>query len=184
MRSRPMPSSACSWRHGKSLPPGSSSCRSCCRRRRRCLRWIVNDILSGTLFINIALTLYRTFAGFLLAAVVGVVIGILMTRMVSVRWFFDPILSFGLPLPKVALLPVFMLWFGLFDASEDSDGRVLRLLSDHRLDLAWHARRRARASLVGSLARREGSRDPMGNRPAGRPAANPDRPADCACRSA
>ena len=82
------------------------------------LRWIADDILSGTLIINIALTLYRTFVGFALAAIVGVVIGILMTRMVSVRWFFDPILSFGLPLPKVALLPVFMLWFGLFDTSK------------------------------------------------------------------
>jgi ABC-type nitrate/sulfonate/bicarbonate transport system permease component len=41
-----------------------------------------------------------------------------MTRTVSVRWFFDPLVSIGLPLPKVALLPVFMLWFGLFDASK------------------------------------------------------------------
>ena len=82
------------------------------------LQWIANDILSDTLLINIAITLYRTFFGFLLAASVGVTIGILMTRVVSVRWFFDPVLSFGLPLPKVALLPVFMLWFGLFDASK------------------------------------------------------------------
>jgi taurine transport system permease protein len=82
------------------------------------LQWIADDVTSGNLFANIAVTLYRTFAGFALAAIVGVVIGILMTRVVSVRWFFDPVLSFGLPLPKVALLPVFMLWFGLFDASK------------------------------------------------------------------
>lgn len=82
------------------------------------LRWIADDVLSGALITNIALTLYRTFMGFALAAIIGVAIGILMTRMVSVRWFFDPILSFGLPLPKVALLPVFMLWFGLFDTSK------------------------------------------------------------------
>jgi ABC-type nitrate/sulfonate/bicarbonate transport system permease component len=82
------------------------------------LRWIADDITSGTFAVNVALTLYRTFAGFLLAAIVGVAIGILMARMASVRWFFDPILSFGLPLPKVALLPVFMLWFGLFDAAK------------------------------------------------------------------
>jgi ABC-type nitrate/sulfonate/bicarbonate transport system permease component len=82
------------------------------------LQWIADDITSGTFAVNVALTLYRTFAGFLLAAIVGVAIGILMARMASVRWFFDPILSFGLPLPKVALLPVFMLWFGLFDAAK------------------------------------------------------------------
>jgi ABC-type nitrate/sulfonate/bicarbonate transport system permease component len=82
------------------------------------LRWIASDVSSGTFFINAGITLYRTFVGFLLAAIVGVAIGILMTRTVSVRWFFDPIVSFGLPLPKVALLPVFMLWFGLYDASK------------------------------------------------------------------
>jgi ABC-type nitrate/sulfonate/bicarbonate transport system permease component len=82
------------------------------------LQWIIDDVRSGNLAINVAITLYRTFMGFLLAALVGVTIGILMTRVVPVRWFFDPILSFGLPLPKVALLPIFMLWFGLFDASK------------------------------------------------------------------
>jgi ABC-type nitrate/sulfonate/bicarbonate transport system permease component len=82
------------------------------------LRWIADDVRSGTLIGNVALTLYRTFMGFALAAVVGVAIGISMARVASVRWFFDPIVSFGLPLPKVALIPVFMLWFGLFDASK------------------------------------------------------------------
>jgi ABC-type nitrate/sulfonate/bicarbonate transport system permease component len=82
------------------------------------LRWIADEVLSGVLFKNAALTLYRTFSGFALAAIIGVAIGILMARVASVRWFFDPIVSFGLPLPKVALLPVFMLWFGLFDASK------------------------------------------------------------------
>jgi taurine transport system permease protein len=89
------------------LPPPSSV-----------LSWIVDDATSGNLVANIAITLYRAFAGFTLAAIVGVIVGILMTRVVSVRWFFDPVLSFGLPLPKVALLPVFMLWFGLFDAAK------------------------------------------------------------------
>lgn len=82
------------------------------------LRWIADDVRSGALIGNIALTLYRTLMGFALAAIVGVAIGILMARVASVRWFFDPILSFALPLPKVALIPVFMLWFGLFDASK------------------------------------------------------------------
>jgi len=82
------------------------------------LERIANDLMSGALLYNIGITLYRTFCGFVLAAVAGVTIGILMTRMISVRWFFDPLVSIGLPMPKVALLPVFMLWFGLFDTSK------------------------------------------------------------------
>jgi ABC-type nitrate/sulfonate/bicarbonate transport system permease component len=34
------------------------------------------------------------------------------------RWFFDPLVSIGLPMPKIAFLPVFILWFGVFDASK------------------------------------------------------------------
>jgi len=43
---------------------------------------------------------------------------ILISRNASIRWFFDPLVSIGLPMPKIALLPVFMLWFGLFDLSK------------------------------------------------------------------
>lgn len=82
------------------------------------LRWIGNDLWSGQFFINTAWTLYRALMGFLLAAVSGIGIGILMVHLRWVRWFFDPIVSIGLPIPKIALLPVFMLWFGLYDASK------------------------------------------------------------------
>jgi ABC-type nitrate/sulfonate/bicarbonate transport system permease component len=82
------------------------------------LERIANDLMSGTLIYNIGITLYRTLCGFALAAVTGVVIGVLMARKPTVRWLFDPLVSIGLPMPKVALLPVFMLWFGLFDTSK------------------------------------------------------------------
>ncbi|MGH7089329.1 MAG: ABC transporter permease, partial [Stellaceae bacterium] len=35
-----------------------------------------------------------------------------------VNWFFDPIISVGFPMPTVAFLPIFMLWFGLYDTSK------------------------------------------------------------------
>lgn len=79
---------------------------------------IAHDLVSGKLLIDIALTLYRTIAGFGLAAIVGVTLGLLIARVNAVRWFFDPIISAGLPMPKIALMPIFMLWFGLFDASK------------------------------------------------------------------
>jgi ABC-type nitrate/sulfonate/bicarbonate transport system permease component len=79
---------------------------------------IATDLMSGALLYNIGITLYRTLCGFVLAATFGVGIGIMMMRVLPVRWFFDPLVSIGLPMPKVALLPVFMLWFGLFDLSK------------------------------------------------------------------
>jgi ABC-type nitrate/sulfonate/bicarbonate transport system permease component len=43
-----------------------------------------------------------------------------MARNAVVRWFFDPIVSVGFPMPKIAFLPIFMLWFGLYDLSKIS----------------------------------------------------------------
>lgn len=79
---------------------------------------IGQDLVSGPLLTDIAITLYRTLVAFGLATVVGVTLGILVSRIVAVRWFFDPLISIGLPMPKIALLPIFMLWFGLFDMSK------------------------------------------------------------------
>jgi taurine transport system permease protein len=78
------------------------------------------DTLSGEVAINLGLTLYRALAGFAIAGVAGVAIGILMTRRKWVRWFFDPIVSVGFPMPKIAFLPIFMLWLGLYDVSKIS----------------------------------------------------------------
>jgi ABC-type nitrate/sulfonate/bicarbonate transport system permease component len=78
------------------------------------------DAASGELAINLGLTLYRALTGFAIAGVAGVVLGILMTRRPWVRWFFDPIVSVGFPMPKIAFLPIFMLWLGLYDVSKIS----------------------------------------------------------------
>jgi ABC-type nitrate/sulfonate/bicarbonate transport system permease component len=76
------------------------------------------ELVNGEFWINAAHTLYRALSGFAIAATLAVSIGIGMARFRLVRWFFDPILSVGFPMPKVAWLPVFMLWFGAYDASK------------------------------------------------------------------
>jgi ABC-type nitrate/sulfonate/bicarbonate transport system permease component len=78
------------------------------------------DAMSGELWVNLGLTLYRALAGFAIAGLLGVVLGILMTRRPLIRWFFDPIVSVGFPMPKIAFLPIFMLWLGLYDTSKIS----------------------------------------------------------------
>jgi ABC-type nitrate/sulfonate/bicarbonate transport system permease component len=79
---------------------------------------LFQDVLSGEAVRGIALTLYRAGVGYALAAVFGVAIGILIARIAVFRWFFDPLVSIGLPMPKIAFLPVFILWFGVFDQSK------------------------------------------------------------------
>ena len=79
---------------------------------------IGNDAWTGDLWINTALTLYRALTAFLICAVFGVVIGMAMSRSVIANWFFDPIISVGFPMPKIAFLPVVILWLGVYDVSK------------------------------------------------------------------
>lgn len=82
------------------------------------LERIWSDALSGELAINTGLTLYRALTGFAICAVVGVAIGMAMSRNVVANWFFDPIVSIGFPMPKIAFLPVVILWLGVYDVSK------------------------------------------------------------------
>jgi ABC-type nitrate/sulfonate/bicarbonate transport system permease component len=81
---------------------------------------IYTDALGGDLWINLGLTLYRAMTGFVIATVGGIALGALMSRVRWVHWFFDPIISVGFPMPKIAFLPVIMLWLGLYDVSKIS----------------------------------------------------------------
>jgi taurine transport system permease protein len=79
---------------------------------------IATDAIAGTLWLNLGLTVYRAMTGFLIAAIGGVALGAAMSRSRSARWFFDPIISVGFPMPKIAFLPIIMLWFGVYDLSK------------------------------------------------------------------
>jgi ABC-type nitrate/sulfonate/bicarbonate transport system permease component len=81
---------------------------------------IWSDGASGELAINVGLTLYRAVVGFLIAACGGIVLGMAMSRSVAVHWLFDPVISVGFPMPKIAFLPVVILWLGFYDVSKIS----------------------------------------------------------------
>jgi ABC-type nitrate/sulfonate/bicarbonate transport system permease component len=77
------------------------------------LRQLAVVTADGELFPPLATSLYRTTAGLLLAGAVGVPLGFLLVRSRIVRWLFEPLVGFGMPAPKLALIPVFTLWFGI-----------------------------------------------------------------------
>jgi energy-coupling factor transporter ATP-binding protein EcfA2 len=47
-----------------------------------------------------------------------IVLGTLAARNAFFRWLLDPLVSVGFPAPKISLLPIFILWFGLGDTSK------------------------------------------------------------------
>jgi len=82
------------------------------------LERIWSDLVAGDLLINTGVTLYRALTGFLIGAVAGIVLGMGICRNRLANWFFDPIISVGFPMPKIAFLPVVMLWLGVYDMSK------------------------------------------------------------------
>jgi len=78
---------------------------------------LVAMITSGTLFVHVLYTLYRILIGLAFAAAVGVPLGMLMGRFRSVERFVLPLVSVLSPVPSLAWVPVFILWFGLGDAA-------------------------------------------------------------------
>lgn len=79
---------------------------------------IWEDLLAGTVLVDLGLTLYRALLGFVIGAVIGIPAGILMARSAVMRWFLDPLVSVGFPMPKIAFLPIFILWFDIYDTSK------------------------------------------------------------------
>jgi len=82
------------------------------------LERIWSDLIAGDLLINTGVTLYRALMGFLIGAVAGIALGMGICRNRLANWFFDPIISVGFPMPKIAFLPVVMLWLGVYDMSK------------------------------------------------------------------
>jgi NitT/TauT family transport system permease protein len=73
--------------------------------------------LNGVLPHHAFDTLVRLSAGFVLAALIGVTIGVLMGRSRRAEDIFLPLVSIGAPIPGLAYAPLFLLWFGLGNVS-------------------------------------------------------------------
>jgi NitT/TauT family transport system permease protein len=70
-------------------------------------------IADGTMLLHALYTLERVLIGCGLAVAVGLPLGILMARHRPVENFVLPLASALMPIPSLAWVPVFILWFGL-----------------------------------------------------------------------
>lgn len=70
-------------------------------------------LASGALVRHAAISLYRELAGLALSIVVGIAFGVGMARIGWMRTVFRAPITFIYPLPKTALIPILLVWFGL-----------------------------------------------------------------------
>lgn len=70
-------------------------------------------IMDGTLVNHLSITLYATFWGFLIGSVVGFTLGLLFGRFKALADVLDPYITALYSIPKIALAPLFIIWFGI-----------------------------------------------------------------------
>lgn len=78
----------------------------------RVCKVIANLYLSGELFLHIGTTLYETFLGFIIATLLGTAISILLWWSEKIRKILEPYIVVLNSLPKIALGPLIIIWFG------------------------------------------------------------------------
>ena len=74
--------------------------------------------LHESLFDDIAISLYRVGAGFLLASMCALPIGILAGTFRPAEAMFEPLMDFIRYMPAVAFIPLVMLWVGIGEGSK------------------------------------------------------------------
>ncbi|HEV7327192.1 MAG TPA: ABC transporter permease [Bosea sp. (in: a-proteobacteria)] len=74
--------------------------------------------VSGELWTHALATLWRVAAGFGIGAAVGTALGALTGALPLARGLLDPTLQALRAIPSIAWVPLFILWFGIFEASK------------------------------------------------------------------
>lgn len=82
------------------------------------MKTLVGLITSGTLLSDIGISLTRIAAGFVLGAISGLILGLLMGISRLTRAAITPLVGVIYPIPKIAILPLVMLIFGLGEPSK------------------------------------------------------------------
>lgn len=72
----------------------------------------------SSMFIHILYSLFRVFSGVFISLIIGMFIGLIMARYKIMEKILSPIVYFTYPVPKIALLPIVMLIFGLGELSK------------------------------------------------------------------
>ena len=78
----------------------------------RIVNTIKNLILADNLWIHVGTTLVETLAGFLIATAIGTLVAILLWWSENLRRILEPYLIVLNSLPKIALGPIIIVWFG------------------------------------------------------------------------
>ena len=79
---------------------------------------LVQMLQSGELLNHLGISLSRIAVGFLIGSIPGVIIGIAMGLFSPIRAVIQPLIDGTFPIPKIAILPLFIMIFGIGEESK------------------------------------------------------------------
>lgn len=79
---------------------------------------VEGNIDGAPLTEHVAMSLFRVVSAFLLAALIGIPVGLAMGLSPAIRAMLDPFIEFYRPLPPLAYLPLVIIWFGIGETSK------------------------------------------------------------------
>src|SRR5574341_968521 len=82
------------------------------------LRTMIHLTVDSRLTWAVAVSLNRVLQGFIFGSLLGIAVGLLVGWFRAVADAVDPLVAATYPIPKSALFPLFILWFGLGETSK------------------------------------------------------------------
>ena len=79
---------------------------------------LLEMIADGEIGVSLAASLYRILAGFFVGSLIGLVVGLVTGTSALMDKIGTPIVNAIYPIPKIALLPLFILWLGIGELSK------------------------------------------------------------------
>ncbi|HEY2986709.1 MAG TPA: ABC transporter permease [Candidatus Binatia bacterium] len=79
----------------------------------RVFHYLWRVISDGSIFGHLAITLYETFLGFFIGALSGIAMGFFLARREVMAQVLDPYIVAFNGIPRIALAPLFIIWFGI-----------------------------------------------------------------------
>ena len=79
---------------------------------------LLEMIADGEIGVSLAASLYRILAGFFVGSLIGLAVGLVTGTSALMDKIGTPIVNAIYPIPKIALLPLFILWLGIGELSK------------------------------------------------------------------
>jgi NitT/TauT family transport system permease protein len=79
----------------------------------RICSYLVEVSRQGTIFVDTLVTMWEAFLGYVIGAVLGIALGFVLARLETLAEILDPFIVAVNGIPRVAMAPILIIWFGI-----------------------------------------------------------------------